>query len=479
MKKIIFSLLAMISLLAASCSNDDIEVQTVGQFRQLTVNVDINSAYDKFGISDFIDYLGDNDQRSIAVITLLYDSNGNKVDSLATFVRTFNKISQTFDEVVDGEYTLVTVATIVNDKKLKAFTLEKTEHLSTLRIESNYTNQYWCNCVCYGHKYISVVGSEVVDVVPEMIGSFVNVSYEGLDKSSYNYFALELKNKSDGYMLDPSLSESLRYYYEKYNSSRYWTSLAYFYVEEGLLDEDWNTFYLLDSGNLQYCFGLSEYSGTGDISFTVFNSSEYNFVPQKSHYAYCYYVGGSKVVETYLGDYAGFKKWYELLESDISSSDIYTPVINWGATVTSVQNDMSSYKMIFGEKGKAEFVDKDMYAIAYEGKGLEDEINYYFSTPSNGLYEVDVWYAATVGEDVLTTYLDNNYVYISEKDGLRMYVTSDYSTVVGLMEVEGKWCVIYMDTNVINSAPEKRDVRTIVSKVEEFKNNLKIRKKLQ
>lgn len=476
MKKIFFSLLAVISMLATSCSNDDIEIQTVGQFRQLNLNVDVTSPYEPYGINDFINLLGDNDEKSIAVVSLLYDKNGDLVDRKTSFARSFNNVSQNFYEVVDGKYTVVSIVTIVDDNEFNAFTIEDTDKISTLWISSNYETQYWYRCVASVSKSIEINGDETIEVVPEIIGSMVDIEYEGLNKSKYNWFALEIKNKADGYSLNPSLSKNKRYIYENYNASNYWTSICRFYEQEGLLDGDRSTKYIIDAGQLNYCFGLSEYSGTGDITFTAFNNSYYNFTEGKIHYAYCYYVGGDKVVETYLGDSNGLTNWYNSLDKSQgggSTSDLFSPIMNWGSTVKSVQKDMNGYEMIIGSNGVAEYVDEDMYAIAYSGKGLESEIYYFFTTSNSGLYQVYVMYPSSVGIDNINNIISKEYEFLAEESGMYMYVNSTHTTMVGVTILQGNILVSYMDFEALLGAPEKRDTNNIISKLKQVRKNSK------
>ena len=74
MKKILYSLIAVLAMVMSSCSNDDIEVFKTGG---VTVNVNTQSVYNEFGMDDIIrDFIRDENKYGIKVFSFLYDNNG-------------------------------------------------------------------------------------------------------------------------------------------------------------------------------------------------------------------------------------------------------------------------------------------------------------------------------------------------------------------------------------------------------------------
>lgn len=52
MKKILFALVALLTIFFSSCSNDEIEISTVGKLQDLTINIPTQNVYDNFNISE-------------------------------------------------------------------------------------------------------------------------------------------------------------------------------------------------------------------------------------------------------------------------------------------------------------------------------------------------------------------------------------------------------------------------------------------
>ena len=68
MKKILYSLIAVLAMVMSSCSNDDIEVFKTGG---VTVNVNTQSVYNEFGMDDIIrDFIRDENKYGIKVFSV-------------------------------------------------------------------------------------------------------------------------------------------------------------------------------------------------------------------------------------------------------------------------------------------------------------------------------------------------------------------------------------------------------------------------
>lgn len=102
MKKIIYCLVALVAVVLASCSNDDIEVAQTGG---LTLTVNTQAAYDQFNTTDDVREMLRTNTNTLHVMTFVYDTKGNLVTSKEQDQNTFNTVQFDLGSVPNGEYT--------------------------------------------------------------------------------------------------------------------------------------------------------------------------------------------------------------------------------------------------------------------------------------------------------------------------------------------------------------------------------------
>ena len=452
-------MLALVSLLAVSCSNDDIEITTYALKNDVKINVATTSAYESFGIDDYKNALAKYDDSYVGIMSLVYDVDGKLVAEENSYAKTIQQVQQKF-ALPNGTYTLVSFVTFVEkdgDKYESPYwKFAEKNDLSTVRVEkTDYIIPWWASIALATETIVVNDGNVTTNVTSLPVGSLLTVGYENFDKSSYTWFGYEFKQSSDGLYLDPSLTGVDKYYYENgYNMSNYWTAQYYSYEEDGL-SEDFADVFILNEGRLNYCFGLSEYNGSGDISFTPYPSRDeyYTFRNGEYNLAYCYYVGGDKVCETYMGDGSDFSEWYDNVTKGNSDPDpvpefkFVEPATDWGASVRYVQAYMSGYEMFMGSNGSAEYLSDGSYVIGYDGKYSESTIEYYFSSETTGLYEADLYYdAKVVSESQLLEALSEKYIYFGDDYGYHMFFNDDMTTGIMMYQDEEKttWYVCYI-----------------------------------
>ena len=130
MKKILYSLIAVLAMVMSSCSNDDIEVFKTGG---VTVNVNTQSVYNECGMDDIIrDFIRDENKYGIKVFSFLYDNNGKLLDKKETLQFDCNTASFTYNGLSQGDYTLLLVETIVEAQSGESpyWKFENTESLA-------------------------------------------------------------------------------------------------------------------------------------------------------------------------------------------------------------------------------------------------------------------------------------------------------------------------------------------------------------
>ena len=102
MKKILYSLIAVLAMVMSSCSNDDIEIIKTGG---VTFNVSTQGVYDDFEVSDDFKNRFLSGSYNVGVYTFIYDETGNLAASDSVYTQTFGNIPQTFTSLKTGNYT--------------------------------------------------------------------------------------------------------------------------------------------------------------------------------------------------------------------------------------------------------------------------------------------------------------------------------------------------------------------------------------
>ena len=221
MKKIL-GLIGLVGILLTSCKNDAIEISRVPTPeppKTLSLSISTTSAYEKYGLADYQNYLGSNSTTYIAVTSLLYNSSGTLVDSASSYSRTFNAISQSFSGLYNGSYTIITFETLVdssNGFKSNNWQLKDINNISTVQVHNEkYNHVSWQYSVGVSTQVVEINSADrQIEISPKPIGVLLDFGYENYGKSGYIWTAFELKNVASGYNLNPSLSANERYTYD-------------------------------------------------------------------------------------------------------------------------------------------------------------------------------------------------------------------------------------------------------------------------
>lgn len=449
MKHAIYSCLAFVAILLTltACSNDAIDIE-YSERADITLSIDPSQVYTTFdctyGITTQI--LGGYDNAYIGVFSLLYDSEGNLVDSINSYSRSLSTMSQHFEAVEVGTYTLVCVQTVVwsdEDYASEVWGLTGIEKLSTLLL-ANAANDpaYWYEAVGLVTKTLTVgSAAQTLSITPQAIGSKIKVEHENLASTDYICVCMSVKNRADGRYLDPSLSESSVWYFEDYNAQNTWSLLGYVYDSNGVDDDDSWTTYSLQTGEQTFCFGFStaEQLSDGGWYFDRYGTTTATFEDGGVYLYYAYYIDEDNV-EAYFGDYddtSSFNSWYaavveEASSNGASSSDVLdVPCTNWGASVSTVKSYMSGYTLEYED---------DSFLSYYGQASSVDDIYYYFDE-SYGLYMGMVWvYSSALTNYEIAEELTNlGYTYLGENtddDGnaLLHLISNDYDTYVWVVD---------------------------------------------
>lgn len=450
MKKIL-GIIGLIGLILMSCKNDEIEIKvsetlTPEPQKSLKLNISTTTSYEKYGLDDYKNYLGSNESAYIAITSLLYNSSGNLVDSVSSYSRTFKTLYQNLEGLYNGSYTVVTFETLVdrgNNYKSEFWQLKDINSLESVQVY----NVHYKDSVAVPWQYsigVSTQKFEInsadqqIDLSPKPIGVLLDFEYDNFEKSGDVVVWFMLKNIATGYCLNPSLSPSERYTYDKgYNKNGYWSPRTEIRNDNGLPNSGKGKFYMLESGRLNYAFGDSEEYGHFRRECPS-NESYFDFTDGDYYKTYCYFTGYAYPLLTFVGTTSDFNTWkanmFKELDKLNSKPLCEIPYIKWGATKSEVESYLQSKNYSFM------YEDEENSALAFWGKNKEFAYMYYFDE-SGKLNFVNIFftkaitisnlleYAYSVPDMQWNTFSDYTYYFISNdnKTGMAIWATTFYN----------------------------------------------------
>lgn len=448
MKKILYSLIAVLAMIMSSCSNDDIEIVNTGG---VTLNVNTQGVYDEFDIN-VKDIIRDKSD-AIKVFSFLYDKNGNLVDKKETMQFTTNTVSHVFDGLPQGNYTILVVETLVDadDGESTYWKFENVDRLDEIKVAQQYDEVLYPNVLGVIAETITVGDNgQSLSVTPKAVGSMIEFYGLNFDKSNYVDVGLGTEDRIEYYMFNPNLSRAERFYTDRTASDTVRIRGSKKIANETSVHR---TVYVLENTMDYYpCYTKNDdASSQGVWTHRIPNEQNATLEDGKTYYVGAYYVNDNSSLKCFFGDADGFKTWYTSLTS--TNSLVPELYMTWGGSVSKAQSFMNGYSMTLGKSGQAVLVSDGSYEIDYKGKGKESLISYFFKTQTTGLFEVDVRYPKnTVTKNEIMNYLTTNYSYVTSQDETYMYMSADGKTVVIFFSVADEWDLGFVDTNYLNSS---------------------------
>ena len=506
MKKVFYTLLATVAMLVTSCSNENIEIETVGRLRNLTCNVSTQNLYDEFQITEDVREILREESFGIGINTFIYDSKGSLVDYNLTFQYSFNNAKCYFTGLVEGQYTVVTIETLLSDKSYQksnnSITIESPnwsftgiDKLSTLKITQDDCEVYYPFVLGVCTQEVMLANDQSINIQPKAIGSKLQLCFLNFDQSTHPKVGFATNDVAASYSLNPNLPISERYNIDL-TSVGYTNIRAQFNVDGK--DEIWLTRYILEPEiKWNFCFKKKENAENSTWTHYYVNEGVSTLSNATEYYGGFYFVNDEKTCKSYFGSEEGFYEWYENeCNTEEVSKDLIPEVCKkWESSVASVQSEMIGYRMTSGYEGQAVPYEDGSYGIEYAGNGLESKISYFFTSAETGLFEADVIYEkSSVTSEQIISVLNTNYQYLVDQDGVYMFCTSDYSTYVLFFEMNGSYCVGFVDVNYLANASkikkpynkvkmytdktiskirQKNEKETLTKKLNVFKNDLR------
>lgn len=470
MKKYIYlSLFLVASLFFSACTNDDIKIDKLLPKHTVTYNVSTQGMYDTFGQTSYVreNYLRE-DTLCIGITTFVYDTNGRLVDSKLATIKNFNSTPQTFDNLLEGQYTFVTIETMVNpinNNKSSCWSFDDTENLSTLKItQTRKPSRVNILGVCY--ETVSVANDVSVSVSPEAIGSFINFHCYNWENSKYLNLGFATQDILKYYSLDPKLSRKDRF-------NRDLTASDHFNIRGTLRTESasqgyYLPIYILES-DIDWSNAGQDESSINTSSWTPWATHSTTLEDGKVYetgFYFLYSENDNNYADSYFGDKNGFNSWKKDWDDLMASltAVFVEPYTTWGGSVASVKTYMSNYNL-----GGTNTNDDGSYVLWYYGNNREEEIDYYFESATGGLFMAYVFLnSEEVGEDELSsTFNELGYTFVGSGDGYSTYKkSSDVYVEVGLNNQNYWYVAYYNPATLARQYARTRSVRAMAPKRE-------------
>ena len=489
-----YLMLMLIVVLATSCSNDEIEIVKEDPVHVLTYNVSTQPAFDKLGVTEEFKsrYLGGDNSYQIGVYTFIYDQDGMLVTSDSTYIKTFTKVSQTFD-LQSGEYTAITLEMLVDaddSNQSDYWYITGKEKQSTLEIVQKVSEMYYGAAVGVSTVNLNINGNLSTEVTPSAMGAIIQVAFKNFDKSDYTWVSFDTKNAPIGRYLSPLLNGTERFHYDKYLGSNTWTPRGSVYKSAGIDASDGLSIYMMEEGSIQYGLAASTVTSEGSVNDCFLypdNGDAYlGIIDGSTYYGGLWYTGngGSNDCQGFVGTKREYETWLSNTDRTVNKGNFSykEPYVKWGSSVASVQSFMSMYQsvmskytMTVGTNGTAVAQSDGSYGLKYSGVNNETAIQYFFTSATTGLFESDLFFDKTkYSIDVIKSSMSGKTL-LAEKNGTYMYASSDSKSYIIIFE-DGDYNIIgYVDVNYLASSNVKAQSRsnTNTSKAIEHINSMR------
>lgn len=410
MKKILYSLLAVLAMVMSSCSNDDIEITRYVDNLQLQIST--QSFYDDFGITQEIKDSLSQDYK-VGIYTFIYDKNSNLVASKKSDTKNLGLETHSYTKIEEGVYTVIVAEMLENENTSKnAWIIKGEDNLSTIQIAKNTPNSYSKDAVgLYASELYLNSESNVMNVTPKGIGAIIKAKMSNFNVSDYNLVAFCTKDEPQGRFLSPLFSGDDRFNYDGFNEKKEMSPRGYLYANKLPSRDDVNV-YVLEEGNLNYSFGALKNDENGNLinSFweypnvggTIFNVQDGHI-----YYGGFLYVSGDNITNDCVGELFAtqneYNKWY------VKNNGV-KPLLNWGTSTEIVGSYMIENGMSFIIEGLSSS-NNNRYFVQYKNTNGKLLYEYRFDKDKTNLKSILLVYSKDCYND------DNVYDYLVDDMG--------------------------------------------------------------
>lgn len=306
MKKLLYAIYVALTMIATSCTNDEINVFTEeGSVKDaVVVSVSLSDFYQSYDyvdtkhnhkISDMFRTFNSEYGKYIQVLSLIYNQNtGSLVSYYLDYATNTNNMVYKAD-LPEGRYYAITTLTFADDKDLEKckWNIEAEENLHTVKMSPKDRSQHW-SIMSESTESFTVRKNhqESVATTPKPVGTLCyfyaqNFQYKNatqygtISDNNIRNLAIYTQNLALEYNLDPQSSS--KYNYKEDVGKNTWSAIESFEPKD--FNKDWtffqtnlySYFYIL-APKFNLCFGYipkdsDSFKKYGEASYTIQSGS--------------------------------------------------------------------------------------------------------------------------------------------------------------------------------------------------------------
>lgn len=314
MKKILFALVALVTMLFSSCSNDAIEISTSeGKVSNaLSISISPSKFFSTYDFKDTkhpdIDNLQEtfrtfNSEQGGLIEARSYfykKSTGILVDSVKTFVSNATNDITFNVNLPKGDYYAISIINIATSDKDPFWNIKDREKLETATLVYDLPYSFW-NILSMSTDEFTISDNKTANIttIPSPIGSIIYYYYQNFQYNSTSdnsikdngirQLAIYARNKAIGYKLNPNAAN--KYEYLSDAGENRWYFLQRCSPDD--FADDW-TFFKTNLYSYEYVLTpeteiVFGYTLDGEDSFQPYGQAKYTLQPGKMYLAYWNY----------------------------------------------------------------------------------------------------------------------------------------------------------------------------------------------
>lgn len=469
MKKLIITAISLLALiLVTSCTNEEIIIEKVGRKFNLALNVSTQGLYDQFDLTYSIreDYLRDG-SRQIGVFTFVYDEKGDLIKKEQRYLNNFNTTNIQLNDLIEGQYTIVTVETLVNPDdnfSIESFTLDDDEKLSTLKINNkkrlDKNGIEWParataqEVIGISTEFVFISEDKSLEIQPKAIGAVIKFMQYNWDKTDKVIIGWGTDDILNYYSLDPSLSRENRY-------NKYLTATGRYNIRFRVDVNEINPMkyygaYVLENDiDWSICYADSKSYETGSVYPT--SSHNQSIKDGQQYYIGTYLGADNNIYYNLFENVTKLNNWKIELDNTVgpygkTGANLYTiPYTNWAeGTVSAVKNYMTGISL----SEDITLQDNGNYRLTYFDPSNGGILYWYdFKTRTTGLTDsyVIVSKESVTLDKVISELKNEGYELVTQEDEY-IFVNSNQTTAVYMYDIGTLIVINYYDPSAYTSS---------------------------
>lgn len=461
------------ALAFTSCS--DKEEIDINYFHDVTLSISCTKMYDSVK-EDIEKFLGTNLSYSVEYTTFVYNDQGK-------FVREYKQHSRLFETNVvlnglqHGTYTFITTVSLAENKS-SIWIYDKKENLNSIQVSTKPEKMYdgieYYNSLGVSVQKIEVQDNVTVSITPELMGCYIELACENVNKYTYPELLFTLK-QAPTYLILNTFEQITE---EILDETTYWV--------RGQLDlmktDKPQKMFLMQKGGINYGLGIrtQEQADTHDTHFYHIHNGEFNLEKGKYYKAFWLYAGEAASYKNQFKSFFGSIKDYDLWYSSTEKENplFKHPYTSWGDNVNNLKQfmDEEGYELWYDIRQD----DNGFYYLGYNPLYKENSIQYIFETETtNLLYSfVNICKEDASVEDILDQ-LNKSSEYAFDKyyEKYGCYIYYNKQTLIGIypdcvFEDGTEYTELFYEPRTFTDTRSMSDIKVHMNKFNNAKKQL-------